>query len=173
MFIPLHDDTPLRMIRLQYVTLAIIALNVVVFLLTGATRSEVQMMGIAAGYGIVPLELTGGAAGLVYDPVPDPLTLVTYQFLHAGWLHLLSNMLFLWVFADNVEDAYGHFMFPLFYLVTGAVGGAVHVMVEPASANPLIGASASVAGVMAAYLVLFLPVVVLARRLETKFAWKK
>jgi membrane associated rhomboid family serine protease len=155
MFIPLHDDTPLKVIRLQYVTLAIIALNVLVFLLTGAMQSEETLFYTAAGFGVVPVELTGGLLEGALDPVPDPATLLTYQFLHAGWMHLLSNMLFLWVFADNVEDAYGHFMFPLFYLITGAVGGATHVMVQPASANPLIGASGAVAGVLAAYLVLF------------------
>jgi membrane associated rhomboid family serine protease len=155
MFVPLHDSTPLRMIRLQYVTLAFIALNVLIFLFTGATTGEEQMFTIAAGFGIVPVELVGAGLEDALNPVPDPITLVTYQFLHAGWLHLLSNMLFLWVFADNVEDAYGHFVFPLFYVVTGAVGGMTHALLQPDSDSPLIGASGAVAGVLAAYLVLF------------------
>jgi membrane associated rhomboid family serine protease len=77
------------------------------------------------------------------------------MFLHAGWLHLLSNMLFLWVFADNVEDAFGHFAFLLFYLLTGIAGGLTHVMMAPASPAPLIGASGAVSGVIAAYMLLY------------------
>jgi membrane associated rhomboid family serine protease len=88
-------------------------------------------------------------------PISEPLTLVTYQFLHAGWLHLLSNLLFLWVFADNIEDAYGHAGFVLFYLLSGIAGGLTHVLMQPASTAPLIGASGAVSGVLAAYAILF------------------
>jgi membrane associated rhomboid family serine protease len=94
-------------------------------------------------------------SGQAIGPIPEALTFVTYQFLHAGWLHLISNMLFLWVFADNVEDAYGHAGFLLFYLLTGIAGGLVHVLMQPASASPLIGASGAVSGVLAAYAILF------------------
>jgi membrane associated rhomboid family serine protease len=86
--------------------------------------------------------------------LPGAVTLVTYQFLHAGWLHLLSNMAFLWVFGDNVEDAMGHLRFLAFYLLCGVGAALAHGMIDPQSTIPLVGASGSVAGVIAAYLML-------------------
>ena len=86
--------------------------------------------------------------------VPEGVTLMTYQFLHSDILHLLSNMLFLWVFGDNVEDAMGHFKFLVFYLACGIAGGLAHAWMLPNSSLPLIGASGAVAGVIAAYLIL-------------------
>ena len=83
------------------------------------------------------------------------MTLITYMFLHAGWLHLISNMLFLWVFADNVEDAFGHWGFLVFYLICGIAGALIHTALQPSSHAPLIGASAAVSGVLGAYIVLF------------------
>ena len=125
MFVPLHDDTPLKVIRFQHVTIFIIAINVLIYLMTGAFTSENALMAYASGFGLVPGELTGSVAPYMgYDPVPEPLTLITYQFLHAGWMHLISNMLFLWVFADNVEDAYGHVAFVMLYLLCGVIGGS-------------------------------------------------
>ena len=156
MFIPLHDDTPLRVIRFQYVTGVLIAANVAIFLMAGAFVTEQQLWTLATGYGVVPNELIstvrdhGGP-----QPVPEPVTLFTYQFLHGGWMHLLSNMLFLWVFADNIEDAFGHFGFAIFYILCGLAGGLLHALIHPDSPAPLIGASGAVAGVMAAYLLLF------------------
>ncbi len=154
MFIPLHDDTPLRIIRFQFVTVAIMAANIVVFLTTGAWNEEV-IFAIASGYGIVPAEFTGQAAGLSFNPVAEPLTLFTYMFLHAGWIHLGSNMLFLWVFADNIEDAFGHVAFLIFYLLTGVAGGLAHILMTPLSPAPLIGASGAVSGVIGAYILLY------------------
>jgi membrane associated rhomboid family serine protease len=86
--------------------------------------------------------------------VPEWLTLITYQFLHGGVLHLFSNMLFLWVFGDNVEDAMGHLRFLVFYLLCGVAGGLAHAAALPSSPYPLVGASGAVAGVIAAYLML-------------------
>ena len=77
------------------------------------------------------------------------------MFLHAGWLHLISNMLFLWVFADNVEDAFGYFAFVLFYLLCGIAGALAHVLMSPDSPAPLIGASGAVSGVIGAYALLY------------------
>ena len=156
MFIPLHDSTPLKVIRFQLVTFTIIAANVVVYLTTGAFTSDQVMFAIASGWGLVPGELTGLIPPVIgYNPVPEPLTLVSYQFLHGGWMHLISNMLFLWVFADNIEDAFGHVAFALFYLLCGVAGGLLHVLVTPASDAPLVGASGAVSGVIGAYVVLF------------------
>ena len=112
MFVPLHDDTPLKVIRFQFVTLAIIVGNVIIFLMTGAFQSDQMLAGVATSFGVVPSDLTHSASqNIPYSPIPEPLTFLTYMFLHAGWLHLISNMLFLWVFADNVEDAFGYFAF--------------------------------------------------------------
>lgn len=153
MFLPLHDDTHLRIIRFQFVTLSIIVLNVVIFLFTGAFTNDVVLGSIETSFGLTPIELlhsntaTGG--------IPEPFTLVTSMFLHGGWMHLIGNMLFMWVFADNVEDAYGYVGFIIFYLLSGIIGGLTHVLMSPASHNPLIGASGAVSGVLAAYLVLY------------------
>jgi membrane associated rhomboid family serine protease len=156
MFVPLHDNTPLKVIRFQYVTGALIIINVVAFLMTGAFTSEQTLWAVATGYGIVPVELLHVVdAGPFNNPVPEPLTLITYQFLHGGWMHLLSNMAFLWVFADNIEDAFGHFGFLLFYLLCGIAAGLLHTVMQPDSGAPLIGASGAVSGVLAAYLLLY------------------
>ncbi len=156
MFIPLHDSTPLKVIRFQLVTVTIIALNVVMYMTTGAFNPDPVLMAIAGGWGLVPGELTGVLPPVIgYDPVPEPLTLITYQFLHGSWWHLISNMLFLWVFADNIEDAFGHAAFAMLYLVCGIVAGLTHVLVQPGSGAPLVGASGAVSGILGAYLVLF------------------
>ncbi len=156
MFVPLHDDTPLRVIRFQYVTLAIIVINIAVFLFTGALQPDRVAAAIAGMFGVVPLELTEPGLGVIPgDPVPTPITYVTYMFLHGSWLHLLSNMLFLWVFADNIEDAFGYAGFALFYVICGVAAGLIHTLMEPGSSAPLIGASGAVSGVLGAYLLLY------------------
>lgn len=156
MFVPLHDNTPLRVIRFQYVTGALILINVAVFLMTGAFTSEEGLWAYASGYGIVPVELIHVVDGeSINTPIPEPLTLITYQFLHGGWMHLISNMLFLWVFADNIEDAFGHFGFLIFYLLCGIAAGLMHTLVQSQSPAPLIGASGAVSGVLASYLLLY------------------
>ncbi len=156
MFIPIHDEAPLQVIRFQLVTLTIIVLNIGVYVITGAFTSDQTLMAVAGGFGVVPAEFFGTVEPLIgYDPVSEPLTLITYQFLHAGWLHLGSNMLFLWVFADNVEDAFGHVAFTMFYLVCGVIGGLTHIAVSPGSLSPLVGASGAVSGVLGAYFLLY------------------
>ena len=156
MFVPLHDDTPLKVIRFQFVTLAIIVANVVIFLMTGAFHSDIYLANVATSFGVVPADLTHAVSqNISYSPIPEPLTFITYMFLHAGWVHLLSNMLFLWVFADNVEDAFGYFAFALFYLLCGIAGALAHVAMIPDSSAPLIGASGAVSGVIGAYVLLY------------------
>jgi len=156
MFVPLHDSTPLKVIRFQAVTITIIALNVVAYLATGAFNSEAVLTTIAVGWGVVPGELTHLSPPVLgYDPVAEPITLITYQFLHGGWWHLISNMLFLWVFADNIEDAYGHAAFAFLYLTSGVVAALLYVLLSPGSDMPLVGASGAVSGILGAYLVLF------------------
>jgi membrane associated rhomboid family serine protease len=155
MFVPLHDDTPLKVIRFQFVTLGIIIGNVVVFLVTGAFHSEAYLANVATSFGVVPSDLTHMSQNVPFSPIPEPLTFITYMFLHAGWMHLISNMLFLWVFADNVEDAFGYFAFALFYLLCGIAGALTHVFMAPDSSAPLIGASGAVSGVIGAYVLLY------------------
>ena len=154
-FVPLSDDNPLRAIPFQWVTIVLIALNCVAFVLQLAPGGETAI----AAFGLTPAELfgvegsmVGGASSQVQ--IPEGLTLITYQFLHGDILHLLSNMIFLWVFGDNVEDAMGHLKFILFYLLCGSAGGLAHAFLAPTSTLPLIGASGAVAGVIAAYLIL-------------------
>jgi membrane associated rhomboid family serine protease len=153
MFLPLHDDTHLRVIRFQFVTISIIVLNVAIFLFAGAFSTDAVLGSIHSSFGLTPVELLH--PNHANGAVPEPLTLVTSLFLHGGWMHLIGNMLFMWVFADNVEDAYGYVGFMIFYLLSGIVGGITHVLMSPMSQSPLIGASGAVSGVLAAYLVLY------------------
>jgi membrane associated rhomboid family serine protease len=124
--------------------------------MTGAFQSDQVLAGVATSFGVVPSDLTHAASqNIPYSPIPEPLTFLTYMFLHASWMHLISNMLFLWVFADNVEDAFGYFAFALFYLLCGIAGALAHVAMTPDSPAPLIGASAAVSGVIGAYVLLY------------------
>ncbi len=154
MFIPLHDANHLRYIKHQYVTLVIIGLNVLVWAMTSLSGAE-AMQATVLGLGYIPSVVHDLA---VLPPelelVPPPLTYVTYSFLHADIFHLGGNMLFLWVFGDNVEDALGHLRYLGFYLACTIAGAFFHGLVAPDSQAPLIGASGAVAGVIAAYLIL-------------------
>ena len=154
-FLPLHDANPRRYIRAHYVTIGLIVLNVAVFLNTlGATATGLDQSLI--GYALIPARLFGDAqlpAG--WPGVSSALTLVSYQFLHGGWEHLLFNMLFLWVFGDNVEDALGHARFIPFFLICGVAGGLFHSIVAPQSLSPTIGASGAIAGVLGGYIMLY------------------
>jgi membrane associated rhomboid family serine protease len=155
MFVPLHDENTLKSIRFQWVTIILIAINIVVYFLETARLDEVAI----AGFAIIPKELFDTsllpiATEQVGPQLPERLTLLTYMFFHGDMLHLAGNMLFLWVFGDNVEDAMGHFKFLFFYLACGVFAGLVHAWIDPSSDIPLIGASGAVAGVIAAYLVL-------------------
>ncbi|MCB1480777.1 MAG: rhomboid family intramembrane serine protease [Rhodobiaceae bacterium] len=155
MFIPLHDANKLRHVPFQYVTVGLIVLNALIFLVFMSGAVIPAMEATAYGFGMTPAlyndyaELPQGIWG-----APDIVTLFTYQFLHGSWMHLISNMLFLWVFGDNVEDALGHLRFLAFYLLCGAAGGYAHLLIVPQSQSPLIGASGAVAGVIGAYLIL-------------------
>jgi membrane associated rhomboid family serine protease len=157
LFIPLSDDNPLKFLRYQWVTVGIITANVIVFVL------QLCGLGLAAGtsFAVVPAELVqvGILGGSAHGPndfvaVPEMLTLLTYMFLHTDVVHLASNMMFLWVFGDNVEDAMGHARYLVFYLLCGIAAALAQTMIEPHSQLPLIGASGAVAGTIAAYLIL-------------------
>ena len=154
MFIPLHDANSLKRIKLQYVTFGLIAANVIIFLLTGLGPEQTTTAAVY-GLGYIP----SVAFDIVELPpnlalVPEDLTYLTYAFLHGDLFHLGGNMLFLWVFGDNVEDALGHIKFLIFYLLCAIAGAALHGYIAPDSQVPLIGASGAIAGVVAAYLML-------------------
>lgn len=154
MFLPLYDHNPLRHLTRPYVNYGLIAVTVLVFFLTGG----VDMPAIeqsAVSFGLIP-SVVNDIHQLPPDAVlvPTAATYVTYAFLHANVLHLGGNMLFLWVFGDNVEDAVGHGRYLAFYLLAAAGGGWAHTLANPDSPIPLIGASGAVAGIVAAYLLL-------------------
>lgn len=155
MFIPLHDGVPLRFLRKPFVTHALIALCVALYLLL-ATRSDEGQIAIAAGFGLIPSVLFGQAQ-LPPEWLQAPLwvTPVSSVLLHVGLAHLAGNMLFLWVFGDNVEDAMGHLRFLLFFGLCGLGGSLAHAGMNPTSDQPLIGASGAISGVIAAYLMLY------------------
>lgn len=153
-FIPFSDDNPRLVVRYPYVSWGLIAINLAVF---GAMQclSAGDNLNIVIGYGMIPVLLTGDAA--LPDDIsgaPAALTLVTSLFLHGDPIHLIGNLLFILVFADNIEDSMGHSRFVVFYLLCGVAGGLAHAFAMPASEAPLIGASGAIAGVIAAYLLL-------------------
>ncbi len=162
--IPLHDPDLIRR-RTPYVTIAIIAVNVLVSVITLLFLSDLRELEAIYRFGAIPAVLTGGEGfGVVQvtprvtvdltSPLPAVMTIITSMFMHAGWMHLGGNMVYLWVFGDNIEDRLGHVGYLLFYLATGAVAVVAHVVSGPGSEVPMIGASGAVAGVLGGYIVL-------------------
>jgi membrane associated rhomboid family serine protease len=144
MVMPLFDDNPFKLPVKPVVTWLLILANVLVFLAeVGVSDTEAQ--AIANAFGVNPTLLLGGRA-----PAPV-LTLLTYQFVHADVMHIFGNMIFLFVFGDDVEEALGHGRFLLFYLLCGVVGALVFVASDPTFDGPLIGASGSISGVVIGY----------------------
>lgn len=157
MFIPLNDANALKHIRLQYVTLAIIAANVIIWVAfaTPALVSPQTVQAAVYSYGFIPAVVNGYEA---LPPelaiIPETTTYLTYAFFHGDFMHLAGNMLFIWVFGDNVEDSMGHFRFALFYVACAAFAAFCHALVVPQSPIPLIGASGAAAGIVGAYILL-------------------
>ncbi len=152
--IPLYDDVRTR--RLPVITLALIAANVAVFVFAlTLPRYGLTLSGFYARAGATPYELTRGVDVPPRDLVPVWGTLFTSMFVHGGWLHLIFNMLYLWIFGNNVEDALGRLRYFGFYLVCGMVATATQVLVDTSSTVPMIGASGAIAGVLGAYIVLY------------------
>jgi membrane associated rhomboid family serine protease len=154
-----------------FVTLSFIAINVAVFLLLQGAGATTAGAEFTYGYAAVPVEITQGvdlttpqtvtiggqAISVPQEPGPTPiwLTLLTSMFMHGSWLHLLGNMLYLWIFGDNVEHRIGHLPFVAFYLAAGVVASLAQILVNTSSVIPTLGASGAIAGVLGAYLVLF------------------
>ena len=154
MFVPLHDGVPLLHMKTPVMTRVLIAACAVVYPLT--FYGPIGADWIVAGFGLIPSVFFGTEAlpdGLPF--VPAWLTLATSIFLHGSVIHLLGNMLFLWVFVYNVEDAMGHVRFFIFFVACGSAAALVHAFIDPESGRPLIGASGGVSGIVAAYLILY------------------
>ena len=155
MFIPLHDSNQFRYIRHSYVNLGIILLNVIVFLATVLGASEDFSNASILGLGYIPSVIHDTAElAPQFVIIPENFSYVTYAFLHADVFHLGGNMLFLWVFGDNIEDALGHLKYLIFYVVCAVAGAWLHGAILATSVQPLIGASGAIAGVVVAYLML-------------------
>jgi rhomboid family protein len=161
--IPLKDDVPSR--SLPLVTVGLIVLNVLGFLYKLSLGLDARGPGAGAAeallaeFGLVPCRLTQSCpAGLgrLGDDFPSPIaTIFTSMFLHGGLLHVGGNMLYLWIFGDNLEDTLGHGRFLFFYLTAGVAAALSQTLVSPSSSVPMIGASGAVSGVLGAYLLLF------------------
>jgi membrane associated rhomboid family serine protease len=136
---PISDVIPSR--TTPVVTIALIAINAIVFLYQ-VTLPDVDLELFVGTYGLIPAWFSWTA-------------LITSQFLHAGWMHVIGNMLYLWIFGDNVEDRLGHAPFILFYLGSGAAAAVLQTLFDPFSNVPMVGASGAIAGVMGAYFVLY------------------
>src|ERR1700730_4067371 len=134
---------------MMYLVMAACAL---IFYFTLTLPSWGAIEQVIGAYGVIPAQFTGHAP---HGPAALPLRLVTNLFLHGGWVHLLGNMLFLWIFGDNVEDAMGHGPFVAFYLISGVLANLVHILANPLSEEPTIGFSGPVAGVAGASLILY------------------
>ena len=152
-FIPLFDDNPTG--RVPVITWSLMALCVAVFLFQLGLDAEGERRFLFS-YGAIPALITGAVLRPpAFAELPDWATLITSAFLHGGFLHLGGNMLYLWIFGDNVEDAMGAVKFTIFYIICGAAAVLAHTAIDPDSVMPLVGASGAIAGVLGAYLMLY------------------
>jgi len=161
MLMPIGDDNADRNIT-PYVTYALIAINIAVFVFL-----QLPSDAFTYAFSTIPREITTGRdlvgptpigrEFIVHQPGPQPiqLTILTAMFMHGGWGHLLGNMLYLWIFGDNVEDAMGHIKFLIFYVLCGIAATLAHIYSAPNSIIPSLGASGAIAGVLGGYLLMF------------------
>jgi len=161
---PLYDENPHFLTPL--VTWGILAANVATWLLVQGLGSDPALTRSVCELGLVPGELLqrippgtrlplGEGIPCIAAAHPAWYTLVTSMFLHGGWMHLIGNMWFLWVFGNNVEDSMGHLRFVFFYLLCGLAAAVLQIAFQPASGIPMVGASGAIGGVMGAYVVLY------------------
>src|SRR5467141_2819174 len=161
---PYKDENPTE--RPAVITVSIIIANVLAFLLVQGAGAQGPLARSVCDLGLIPAEILRNARpgsgvelapGLVcmVDAVPKYWTVITSMFMHGGWFHLIGNMLFLWVFGNNIEDAMGHAKFVIFYLLCGVAAAATQTFVSPHSVVPMIGASGAISGVLGAYLLLY------------------
>lgn len=163
---PISDENPT--LRTPVVTILLLAIIGAVWVfLQGAGFDSVRLAASVCNFGLVPGELTGrarvgmaiplgnGLACIVDNDPMNVITPLTSMFLHGGWMHVLGNGLYLWVFGNNIEDSMGRFRFLVFYILCGLAGAAAQVAISPSSPVPMVGASGAIAGIMGAYLVLY------------------
>ena len=155
--IPIRDDNP--PILTPYVTIGLIAINVLVWALVQGFGGEPALSRSICTLGLIPADVLGVDAA---RPVVCGVlgqggwhTVLTSMFMHGGWMHIIGNLWFLWIFGNNVEDSMGHGRFAIFYLLCGAVAAAAQAAADPNSAIPMVGASGAIGGVMGAYIVLY------------------
>ncbi|MDP3702868.1 MAG: rhomboid family intramembrane serine protease [Candidatus Omnitrophota bacterium] len=165
--IPLRDTIPSR--RIPWVTRGLLALNLAVFVLE--LRQGAALESFLYRFGVVPNHWYLTTASDLWDWPALALTLVTSQFLHGGLMHLGGNLLYLWIFADNVEDRLGPWRFLLLYLGSGIAAGMAQLLITPQSSLPMVGASGAIAGVLGAYLLLF-PSARIVTLVPLGFFWK-
>jgi membrane associated rhomboid family serine protease len=144
--IPLRDDRPTR--TFAFITVTIIVLNALVFFHELSLGNSDRAESFFQTFSLTPADLTHAPSPAAY------CTIVTSMFLHGGWMHVLGNMLYLWIFGKNVEDSVGHFRFIVFYLLCGIAAAAAQIAIAPDSTVPMIGASGAISGVLGAYLLL-------------------
>jgi membrane associated rhomboid family serine protease len=179
MLLPIGDDNQGRTTT-PFVVYIIVAINVAVFLLLQQATMTAEGVYFTYGYSVVPYEITHGVdlkepvtvpgealevgprgeqrpLRIPEAPGPYPIywTLLTSMFMHGGWMHIVGNMLYLWIFGDNIEDNFGHAKFLIFYLLCGFAASFSHIVVDPQSPIPSLGASGAIAGVLGAYLIMF------------------
>lgn len=161
---PYRDENQTQ--RTAYVTFAIIALNVLAWLVIEGAGSPLAMARAVCDLGLIPGELTlslppgtrfpmGDGIACLTDPGRQVSHIFTSMFLHGSWMHLLGNMWFLWIFGDNIEDSMGRARYAIFYLISGVAAALLQVFITPASGIPMVGASGAISGVMGAYLILY------------------
>jgi membrane associated rhomboid family serine protease len=164
MLFPYRDDNPT--VLTPYVTVALIAANLAIWVVVQGMGSDYRLAETVCQYGLTPGDLTHRLAlgsqfmvtngsSCVVAGGSSWYTLFTSMFLHGGWLHVLGNMWFLWLFGNNIEDVMGHGRFLVFYLLGGLAAAAAQVLVDPSSAVPMVGASGAISTVMGAYVVLY------------------
>jgi membrane associated rhomboid family serine protease len=151
MFIPLKDENPTQ--RFPLVTVILITLNVLIFLYQIFSPQGLQYSIYRMG--AIPYEITHFTTISQLPRISPPLTLLTSLFLHGSFLHLFGNMLYLWIFGNNIEDFLGPFRYILFYLLSGLGASLIHIIFNPSSLIPMIGASGAIAGVLGAYFLLY------------------
>ncbi len=163
MLFPIRDENPSR--EKPIVNYVIIGINILVYLYE-VSLDPTRLHMFFMKYGIIPIEY-GIKLGIVHSVPPQyiytlnlvrsavPWNLLTAMFLHGGFMHILGNMWFLWIFGDNVEDAMGHFRYLIFYILSGLIASFTHILFHPGSAVPMIGASGAISGVLGAYFLLY------------------
>jgi membrane associated rhomboid family serine protease len=148
--IPLKDRNPTK--RFPIMTVLLIAANIAVFIYQLSLGSQLE--DFYYRFSMIPHHIFQSAHSEIFRPLTF-LTIITSMFLHGGWLHVGGNMLYLWIFGDNVEDKLGHGRFFFFYLICGIAASVLHIFIEPASTVPTLGASGAISGVLGAYILMF------------------